>query len=65
MKNRIDKKKDGSLPKVAKDTVYLPFGEPERVDIALLALCDGTEPHPIKCLLCPCAPTCKSSLSIS
>lgn len=65
MKNRIDKKQDAALPKVAEDTVYLPFGKADRIDIALLALCDGSEPHPIKCLLCPCAPTCKNSLAVS
>jgi hypothetical protein len=66
--NRIAKYLGPRLPVVTCDTVLLP--QPERprrgphVVLDKTPLCDGSEPHPMRCALCPIARDCKSSIAV-
>lgn len=66
--NRIAKYLKLRLPVVTPETVLLP--EPERsrraphVLLDQTPLCDGSEPHPMRCALCPVARNCKSSIAV-
>ena len=66
--NRIAKYLKPRLPVVTPETVLLP--EPERsrraphVVLDQTPLCDGHDPHPVRCALCPVSLTCKASIAI-
>ncbi len=66
--NRIAKYLESNLPVVTHDTVLL--SKPERprrgphVVLDAKPLCDGNEPHPVRCGLCPIAHTCKGSIIV-
>ena len=66
--NRIARYLKPRLPVVTPETVLLPQPERSRRDPHLLLdrtpLCDGNDPHPMRCALCPIARECKGSMAM-
>lgn len=66
--NRIAKYLKPRLPVVTPETVLLPEFERSRraphVVLDPIPLCDGNDPHPMRCALCPITRQCKGSIAV-